>query len=82
MSVIVIAALFRSADLTATYLISPNLKHEINPIVRMMGWKWTIVANVAACVLCMTSRPFFYGVIFFSFCAIVWNLRILFKKIS
>lgn len=46
-----VLAVARAVDLGSTYLYTPDLKREGNPIIRSLGWKWTIVANAVALVL-------------------------------
>ena len=42
----------RGADITTTYHFSPNLLHEANPIVSVLGAGWTalLVPNILLCV--------------------------------
>lgn len=41
----------RAMDFLSTWVATPNLKLEANPIARKMGWKVGIVVNVALCFL-------------------------------
>jgi len=38
----------RSADLVSTFIATPNLALEGNPLARRLGWRWGIPINVAA----------------------------------
>jgi len=40
----------RALDFFSTWVATPNLLLEANPIARKMGWKFGIVINVAICV--------------------------------
>ncbi len=55
----VIAALLfvsRLGDIGSTYLITPTLRLEANPIVRRLGWRFAI-ATLAVCVVPYFSVP-------------------------
>jgi hypothetical protein len=41
----------RGMDFLSTWIASPNLLLEANPIARRLGWKWGVVLNL---VLCLT----------------------------
>lgn len=70
----------RGTDLLLTAIISPDLKHERNPLVRWMGWEWTIYFNIIGCIFAPFWQTFYWFLCIFSFLAILWNLHIL-KKI-
>lgn len=38
----------RAADLGSTYIATPNLALEGNPLARRMGWRWGLPLNVTA----------------------------------
>ncbi len=40
----------RGMDFLSTWLATPNLALEANPIARWLGWRWGVVVNVAACL--------------------------------
>lgn len=40
----------RAADFFSTWVATPNLVLEANPIARKLGWKWGIPVNGALCV--------------------------------
>ena len=42
----------RSADLFSTWVATPHLELEANPIARRLGWRWGIVMNVAMSLGC------------------------------
>lgn len=45
--------LARAADVFTTWLATPDLSGELNAMVRAMGWRYWIAANVVLClVLC------------------------------
>lgn len=39
----------RGMDFLSTWIATPNLDLEANPIARRMGWKWGLVFNVGIC---------------------------------
>lgn len=41
----------RGADFLSTWIATPNLVLEANPISKRLGWRWGIVANVVLCAL-------------------------------
>ena len=41
----------RAADMLSTWIATPNLALEANPIARRLGWKWGVVLNLVICVL-------------------------------
>ena len=44
------AAIFaRGMDFLSTWVATPNLQLEANPIARWLGWKWGMAVNVALC---------------------------------
>jgi hypothetical protein len=71
-----IAAL-RAADLWVTWRITPDLRYEMNPLYRRLGWRWTIILNVFACLVAMRWSTLFWAICGMSVLAIVWNVRIL-----
>jgi hypothetical protein len=48
---IALLAMARAADFFSTWLATPNLKLEANPLARYLGWRWAIVLNLVVCVL-------------------------------
>jgi hypothetical protein len=42
--------LSRSMDFLSTWLATPNLLLEANPLARKLGWKWGIFVNIVVCV--------------------------------
>jgi len=42
-----IVAVARGADLFSTWLATPGLELEANPVARRLGWRWGIPLNVA-----------------------------------
>ncbi len=49
--------LARGMDFLSTWIATPNLHLEANPIARFLGWRWGLVLNVAICVL-LAAWPF------------------------
>ena len=49
----------RGMDFLSTYIATPNLVLEGNPIAKKLGWKWGLPLNVALCLgsRCGRSRP-------------------------
>jgi hypothetical protein len=45
---LLLLALARGLDLTTTYLVSPDLRLECNPLVCALGWKLTLWLNLLA----------------------------------
>ena len=41
----------RGMDFLSTWVATPNLKLEGNPIAKKMGWKWGIPFNLAICIV-------------------------------
>jgi hypothetical protein len=39
----------RGMDLLSTVVATPRLLLEANPIVRRLGWRWSLLVNVGAC---------------------------------
>jgi hypothetical protein len=52
---LLLVVICRGADLVTTFLITPDLRWERNPLIRRLGWRWTLVLNVIACSI----APFF-----------------------
>jgi hypothetical protein len=46
-----ILAVARGADFLSTWIATPGLVLEGNPIARRLGWRWGAVLNVGLCVL-------------------------------
>jgi hypothetical protein len=48
---IMLAALLfgRGMDILSTWVATPNLMLEANPIARRLGWKWGVLFNLALC---------------------------------
>lgn len=44
-------AFSRAMDFLSTWIATPNLKLEANPLARKMGWKFGILLNVVLCFL-------------------------------
>ena len=42
----------RASDFISTWIATPNLELEANPIARRLGWRGGILLNVAVCGIC------------------------------
>lgn len=40
----------RSMDFLSTWIATPNLVLEANPVARRLGWKWGILVNLVLCI--------------------------------
>jgi hypothetical protein len=49
-----ILALSRAMDFLSTWIATPNLALEANPIARRLGWKYGILFNLVVCALLAT----------------------------
>ena len=47
----------RGADFLSTWVATPNLALEANPLAKKMGWKWGALINVLVCLL-MACFPY------------------------
>jgi len=47
---LVLLIVSRAMDFLSTWVATPNLLLEANPIARKLGWRWGILVNVALCV--------------------------------
>jgi hypothetical protein len=43
--------LARGMDFLSTWMATPNLRLEANPLARLLGWKWGVLLNLAICPL-------------------------------
>jgi hypothetical protein len=41
----------RGMDFFSTWLATPNLVLEANPIAKKLGWRWGLISNAALCLL-------------------------------
>src|SRR5512137_305552 len=41
----------RGMDFLSTWVATPNMVLEGNPIAKKLGWRWGIIVNLALCVL-------------------------------
>jgi hypothetical protein len=44
----------RAMDFLSTWIATPNLVLEGNPIAKKLGWRWGIIINLGVCLLCAT----------------------------
>jgi hypothetical protein len=56
MIMLVILAFARAADFVSTWVATPHLVLEGNPVARWLGWKWGILVNIALVTL-LASWP-------------------------
>ena len=47
----VLLLLARGVDFCSTWVATPNLVLEGNPIAKKLGWRWGILLNFASCAL-------------------------------
>jgi len=71
--------LARSMDLITTYMVTPDLRLEVNPLVRWLGWRWWIVVNVLVCLWVSSSRPVACIIIIGSVLVAGWNYLLIEK---
>ena len=45
-----VLGLSRGADLFSTWVATPNLLLEANPVARWLGWRWAIPLNLGICL--------------------------------
>jgi hypothetical protein len=78
---LVVVSECRACDLFTTWLASPDLRHEINPIIRWLGWRGTLLVNAVLCpVAALENGPFFYCLCIFSLLGSMWNTYLWTKK--
>lgn len=41
----------RAMDFLSTWVATPNLRLEANPLARKLGWRWGILFNIVICVM-------------------------------
>src|ERR1700761_9072690 len=46
---VLLLAFARSMDFISTWVATPNLVLEGNPVAKKLGWRWGILLNVAIC---------------------------------
>ena len=79
--ILAVVILARLADLLSTHLVIRSQRgRERNPIVRLLGWRWWIVANIIAIPIAAVQPLFFWPLVTFSAVATVWNLSLLRKR--
>lgn len=49
---LLLLSLARAADFISTWIATPNLQLEANPIARRLGWRGGIVVNLVVCGIC------------------------------
>jgi hypothetical protein len=65
--------LARSLDFLTTYMVTPDLKREWNPVIRWLGWRWSILANIIACWIFSAARVPSLLIIIGSVLVAAWN---------
>ncbi len=66
----------RGLDLMSTSMVSPKLERELNPLIRWLGWRWTIAANIAfSLALPLAGTGPVLVAFTLSLLATAWNLR-------
>jgi len=48
---LVLLAFSRGMDFLSTWIATPNLALEGNPIAKKLGWKWAVLLNIAICLV-------------------------------
>lgn len=48
-SFLAVLLLARGMDFLSTWVATPNLILEANPLVRRLGWRWSVPLNLASC---------------------------------
>jgi len=71
-----ILASVRFLDMFSTWLASPSMTAELNPIVRKLGWNGWLWANIAICTIAALHNDFFLALTFLSCIAAGWNFWI------
>ncbi len=70
-------ALLRGLDLLTTFWIHPKMGREINPIYRRLGWRWTIIINLAIVAFAYRWQPFYWACVVVTALVTMWNVSIL-----
>lgn len=77
----VILAFARGADVLSTWITSPDLNLEANPIMKRAGWKGILIVSAVLVIgLPLISRDLVVGITVTSFLVAVNNARIASKK--
>lgn len=64
----------RTADLLSTFARDPRLQRELNPVVRLLGWRKSVVLNLLLFIAYPFLPPKFVLVlILMSLAATIWN---------
>jgi hypothetical protein len=60
--VLIIFLLFfsRFADIYTTYINTPDLKKELNPLLSFLGWKYAIVIQIIICIVLAYCSYYYY----------------------
>jgi hypothetical protein len=54
LTMLVLLLFARGADLFSTWVATPNLKLEGNPVAKKLGWKWGALFNLVICLVFAT----------------------------
>lgn len=65
----------RAFDLGTTYLVTPDLRKECNPLIVLMGWRWTIIVNLVVVPFLALWPAGAVATVLLSLIGIVINLR-------
>lgn len=65
----------RAADLLSTFLATPDLRREFNPLIRALGWRLTLCLNAFAIVYLPACFPrVAVAIAVLSLLACAWNV--------
>lgn len=80
---LIILAVCRGLDLGSTWLVSPRLEYEVNPLIRAMGWRLTLLLNGFVCFLAAWWQGGFYLMLCaLSGIAAAWNLWLYWRQVK
>lgn len=60
-TLLLVALVGKFADVISTWIVSPDLKLEGNPISRKMGWKGILATDFILCFLCALNSIVAFG---------------------
>lgn len=72
--------LARAFDLWTTWRVTPDLQLEANPLIRWVGWRWTIVLNVIACAVMIGQEWWLFAWVLMMLSIVAGGLNLRIKK--
>ena len=80
LSYLALAIACTAADLVTTWLVTPDLRYERNPIIRWLGWRWSIVSRLSLCLFSALMGGIYVAILCVAsiMCA-AWNARIIYR---